>query len=108
MAVPVDDDRKSRSLRLQIQFVQVVQNVDRHAADFKHIGGRNFPRPSGAIHVAANRGDGRNLGQLFQDGGIADVPGMNDVVGTAQRGESLRAKQAVSIRDNADESPPPT
>ena len=104
MAVPADDNCKSRRFRLQIQFVQIVKHIDRDAADFEHIRGGDLPGPGFAIHISADRGNWRNLSQLFQDGGIADVAGMNDVVGAAQSGESLRTKQAVGIGDDADDS----
>ena len=103
MGVPAHYNLKSCRFRFQIQFVQIVQNVDRDAADFEHIGGGNLLRPGVAIHVAANRGNWRNLSQPFQDGRIADVAGMNDVVRAAQRGQSLRTKQSVSIGDDADD-----
>ena len=103
MGMPVNHNRKSRRLRFQIKLVQIVQHVDRDAADFEHIRGRNLARPGLAIHVAANRGDRRNLCQLFQNGRIADVAGMNDVVGAAQSGKSLRTKQAVGIGNDADD-----
>ena len=101
--MPAHHHPKSRSFGFQIQLVQIVKNVDRDSAYFEHIRGENFASPSIAIHVAANRCDRSDLGQLIQNGRITDVPSMNDVVGSAKNGESLRAKQAVGIRDNADD-----
>lgn len=86
VAVPINDNRKSGGFGFQIQFRQVVQDVDRHALDFKHIGGRNLLRPCFPIHVAADRGNRRDLSQFFQDNWIADVAGVNDIVRPAQGG----------------------
>ena len=102
MAVPINNHGKSCRLRFQIQFAQVVQHIDRDATNFKHIGRRNLLRPGFPIHIAANGGNRRNLSQLFQDVRIADVSGMNDVVRSAQGGESFGTKQAMSIRNDAD------
>ena len=66
MAMSVHDDGKSRSFWLQIQFSQVMQHIDGDAADFEHIGRGNFPRPSLAIHVAADGSNRRNRSQLFR------------------------------------------
>ena len=103
MGVPAHNHLKSCRFRLQIQLVQIVKNVDRDAGDFEHIRGWNLPRPGVAIDIATNRCNGSNLSQRLQNGGIADVAGMNDVVRAAQRGESLGTKQAVSIGDDADD-----
>ena len=103
MRVSINHNTKSRSLRLQIEFVQVVKNVDGDAADFEHIRGGNFAGPGIAVHVAANRGHRSNTSQLFQNGRIANVATMNDVVRSAQSGKSLGSKQAMGIGDNADD-----
>jgi hypothetical protein len=70
--------------------------------DFQDIRRGNFLRPGFTIHIAADRGDGRDFGQLIENLGITDVPGVDDAVGTFQRGQGFGAKQSVSVRDNAD------
>ena len=106
MTMSVNDEGKSRSIRLQIQFSQVMQYVDGDAANFKYVGRGNFPRPDFAIHVAAYGSHRRNRSQIFQDVRIADVASMNDVVGSAQGGKSLRTKQTVRVGDDADKHTP--
>jgi hypothetical protein len=92
MAVSADNHIKSRSFGLQIQFIQVVKHVNRNSGDFKHIRGRDLLSPRFPVHIAADRGYGRNLSQRFEDHRIADVAGMNDVVGAVQSGKGLGAK----------------
>ena len=103
MAVSEDYNIKSRLFGLQIQFVQVVEHIDRNSADFKHIRRRDLLGPRFPIHIAADRCYGRNLRQRFQDQRIADVASMNDVIRTTQSGKGLRAKQSVRIGDDADD-----
>ena len=58
--------------------------------------------PGVFVDVAANRGERRERGKLVKDFGRADVTGVNDVGGTAQSGEGIGTKQAVSVGDDAD------
>lgn len=51
---------------------------------------------------AADCGDGRNPAQRHDNAGVADVPAVNDVVGTSQSAQRLRPQQPVRIRDNSD------
>ncbi len=102
VAVARDDHIKSSRLRFQIKIPKAVQHIDRDAAGFENIRERNIFRPGVAIYVAPNRSNRRNLSQLFEDHRVANVPGMNDVIGTAQRCDRLRTKHAMSIGNNSD------
>ena len=103
MRMPAHHHLKSRSFRFEIQLVQIVKNVDRDAACFEHIRDGNLAGPGVAINIATNRGNRRNLSQLLQNGWVTDVTRMNDVVRTAKSSQGFRAKQAVSIGNDADD-----
>ena len=103
VAVSVDDGREFRRFRFQVEFLKIVQHVDGYFADLKNIRGRNFLCPCAVINVAAHGGQWRNRGQLVENLRIADVPGMNDVIGSLQCGESFRTQQAMSVGDHADD-----
>ena len=94
MGMPADNHAKSRSFGLQIQFVQVVENIDRDPADFEHIRGGIFLAQASRSTFPRIAVTGAISASLFRIARIADVASMNDVVGTAQRGKGLRAKQA--------------
>lgn len=94
---------KSGRFGLQVELGEVVKNINRDAPDFEHVGGWNLLCPGSLIHVAADGGHRCNSCEFAEDGGIADVSGMNDVVGALQRGQSFGAEKAMSVGDNANE-----
>ena len=70
VTVPVNHRRESRGLRLEIETLQVVQDVNRDAAGLKYVVRRNLARPLFAIHVATDcgyRGNFRQLASEWQD-----------------------------------------
>ena len=99
----VDDRRELRGFRLQVEFLKTVQHVNGYFADLKHIRRRNFLHPRAVINIAAHGSQRRDGCQLVENLRIADVTGMNDVIGSLQSGESFWAEQAMSIRDHADD-----
>ena len=101
MAVSVEDCRESRSLWLQVEILQHVQNVKRDAAHFKNTRSRNLSRPSVDIHIPTHRSHRRNLRELLEDVAVADVTGVNDVVRSPERSNRFRSKQSVGIGDDA-------
>ena len=101
MAVAIYNHGKSCRLRLQIQFAQVMQHTDRDATNFKHISRRNLLCPAFPIYIASDGSNRRNRSQLFQDVKIADISSVNDVVRSAQSGESFGTKQTMGIRNDA-------
>lgn len=80
----------------------VVDEMNRCIADMKRQRFRQVVDPRARVVVAANRGDGRKFVECVEDSGIADIAGVNDVLGAAQRIERLRAHEVVGIGDDAD------
>lgn len=103
VAVAANHDVESRSFRFQIELGQVVQHVDGRAAEFDDFGLRKLARPPTFIDVASDRGERRQRRQLLNDLGIANIACVDDVFRPTQNSDSFRTKQAVCIRDDADE-----
>ena len=103
VAVAGDHDSESRHLRLQIELRQIVQHEDGNAAEFDDFRLRQSARPHVFVDVAADRAHRRNGCQVLKNLGRADVSRVNNVLRALQSGERFRAKQSVSIGDDADE-----
>jgi len=54
VAVAVNDRGESRCFRLQIEFLETVEHVDRHLAELEDVRGGNFLRPLAVINVPAH------------------------------------------------------
>ena len=67
-----------------------MQHVDGDAGNFEHVGGWDLFRPGAFVDVATDGGDRSDGFELGQDFRVADVPGMDDVVGALQGCERLR------------------
>ena len=80
MTVAVDDYVESGRFWLQIERAQIMQNINRNAADLGDFGFRQLARPRALIDVAANGTHGSNPGQFFENFGIAYVSGVNDAL----------------------------
>jgi hypothetical protein len=60
-------------------------------------------RVSSIVDVAGYRFDWSDLGQLPKNVRAADIAGMDDEVYACQRRAQLQAKQAMRVRDQADD-----
>ncbi len=100
--MPIHDRGKSRRLRLEIKLLQIMQNVNREACDFQNIRRWKLSCPSTFIHIPADTGNGGDLAQPLQNGGVADISRMNDPLRTRKRFNRLWPKQSMSVGDNAD------
>ena len=103
VAVPVDNRGEFRGLRLEVEFLNAVQHVDGYFADLKNIRSWDFLGPCPVINVAAHHRERRDRGKPVEDLRIANVTGVDDVVGALQSGNRLRAEQAMRVGDDADD-----
>jgi hypothetical protein len=101
--VAVDDDVEPGGLWFQIERGEIVEYIDRGATEFDNFGLCQPSRPRCLVNVAADRGNGRNLGQLLQDFRITDVAGVDDLLRPAESCERFRTKQSVRVGDDADD-----
>lgn len=87
--------------RIEIEVVNIVDEVDEPARYFYGFGWGQQSGGAAAIDVAA---DGRHRGDLakgFKDVVLADVAGVEDVVGASEGCECLRSEETMGIRDDA-------
>ena len=63
MRVPGYDDLESGCRRIEIQFRQVVEDVNQDGADLKDLGFGDRFRPGTSVVVATDGGDGRQRPQ---------------------------------------------
>jgi hypothetical protein len=95
--VAADHNRESGGFGLEVQRCQIVQHIDGDASDFEDfIFGQPLCPPL-LVDVAANGGHGRNCGELRDDSGCPEIPGMNDVIRPAQSLDCLGTQQSVCI-----------
>jgi hypothetical protein len=100
MRVARNDDVETAQLRIELQFLDVVQDVNGALAWFYHLGVRRVLRPVAGIDVSSDRSDRRNPAEPGNDLWPTDITGVDD-------GEpllNLRAQEAMGIRD--DSNPP--
>ena len=103
MTMPVDHDSEPSRLRFKIKLRQIVQDIDRNAADLDHFSLRQSACPRSFVDVSADYVDRCNRREFVEDFGRANIAGVNDLLGSTQRCESFRTKQAMRVRDDADE-----
>jgi hypothetical protein len=85
MRVTKHDGGQTRSLRILVEFREVVKHTDRMAADLHEVVRGKAVCPTAAVVVAADRANRRKSTEGLQDCGVTDVTTVNDEVGTSQR-----------------------
>ena len=102
MGVAVDDDGDSGCTGVEVEVVDGVEHVDEAAVELDGFGCREIGAGAVEIDVAANGGDGSDRAESVKDVGVADVAGVEDVVGTGDGGEELGTEQAVGVGEDSD------
>ena len=102
VAVAGDHDFESRGFGFQVKLRKIVQNINGDASEFDDFRFGEFAGPRCFVDVAADCGHRRNRSELLENLRLADVSGVNDVIGSPQRGDSFGAKQTVRVGDDAD------
>ena len=103
MAVTVNYCGEPCDFRFQIEVVDCVKEVDGHAICFINLGSWQLLCPSAFVDVAADGGDWGDGCESRQDFRIADVSGVEDVVGAVEQVHRWQAKQAVCVGDDAED-----
>ena len=103
VGVAVEDCREFCGHGIEVQGFEVVQHVDveagvgrvldEHDFGFGKLGAGAF-----SVDVAANGGDGSDLGEFGQYRGIADIADMQYALDAFESGRDFRAKETVGIR----------
>jgi hypothetical protein len=98
----VEHHGKFSGSRVKVQSTQVVQHVNIMAFEKKNLSFRESAAWAGVIDISAHRSDGRNFQKGFEDGGIAHVAKMQNLIDAGERGSNFWSEQPVSIADDAD------
>jgi len=102
MAVAKNDHLEARSRRLQTEFIQIVQHVDRDVVNFQELNQRQQKRPFLCVHVSTDGSHGRQLAQAIEYRWITNVARVEDEIRSPQGSKRFRTKQAVRIGNHAD------
>jgi hypothetical protein len=100
--VAVEDGGELACCGVKMQRLEVVKHVDVAAFDEGYFGFGELTARAFAIYVAADRGDGGDFLEDFQDGGFAYVAEVQDAFYALECGEDLGAEKAVGVADDAD------
>ena len=88
--------------RVDVECTQVVQDIDRDAADFHQFRFAQLARPCATIVVAAHCRDRRYIRQLGEHVAAADISRMQDMFNAIERAFSRRTQQVMCIGNEAD------
>ena len=103
MRMPAAHRRNPCRNRIEIQRHPVMQHIDRLPAQFHQLRLRKPPKAPAPIDIPPNRRHRSNLPKLVEDGRIADIARMQNVLDASHRRNCLRPKQPMGIRDDADQ-----
>ena len=82
--------------------MHIVQHVDAATTAFDQLGGRQTAARTALVDIAADGGHRRYRAQSIQDGGIADIAGVENMLRTLQGFQRFRTQQTVRVRNDAD------
>jgi hypothetical protein len=103
--VPRDYRAKICRFRIASQIVQVMNYINRGMTNLNDFIRGKIVGPSAAVDVTADYDEGSDGFESSDNARVADVACMDDQVGTLQRLYGFRAKQAVGIGNNSNNSP---
>ena len=90
---------KSGCHGIEIQFGQIVQDVDKDFTNLKDFCFRDCLRPRAFVIVATYRSEWCKIAQLLENVPAADIPGVDNEIAPTEECRCLRPQQSVSIRD---------
>ena len=90
-----------------MQGLEVVEHVDVETGmgrvlDEDDVGFGELAARAFAVDVAADGGDGRDLGEIFENGHFAHVATVKNAIDAGEGRKDFRAEKAVSIRDDSE------
>ena len=108
MGVAAEDERDAGGLGVEVEILDGVDEVDEVAGEGDGFGVREERAGvwlSGfrGVDVAADGREGREAAEAIEDCWVADVSGVEDVVGTGDSGDGFGAEEAVGVGEGGDE-----
>jgi hypothetical protein len=97
MRVTGHDSGEARGIRIEVEFQEVVKDIDRVAADLDDVVGWKVASPATLVVVAADRVDRCDGSESFQDGWVTDIATVNNEVRVPERIECLGPNQTMGI-----------
>src|SRR6266404_4789053 len=94
-----DDDAYARGDGVQVEFSEIVDDVDEYIADSDELGQRQPSRPGLGVVVASHRDQRRHESELIENPSAADIAPMHDVVAAHEKCARLRPQKPVRIGD---------
>ena len=91
VGMPTDDHGNAGSSRVKVEFGQIMQNVDMEAIKFYEFSFGQLRTGSGDVDVSPDGCYGGERAERVQDFRITDIPRVQDMVDTFERGERLPA-----------------
>ena len=97
MRVAGNDDVDAVGSGIELEFMDVVQDVDRAPAELDRFGGGIACRPIGGVDIPLDRNHGRDAAQAADDLRPTDVTGVDDVRHAGEALLSLGTQEAVRV-----------
>jgi len=97
--MPADHDLKAGRLRIGVELLQIVQDVDAGSLQFEDDVFSKGLAPRLCVYVAAHRMDRRGVLESVEDRAIANVASMNDRLRATERLDRFGPKQTVRVGD---------
>lgn len=100
--VAADDGADAGGGGVEVEVVHGVHEVEEVAGELDGLGWREIGAGARGVDVATDGGDGRDLLKGAEDGDLADVAGVEDMVDAGEGGERLGTEEAVGVGEDAD------
>jgi len=88
--MPANNNLEPHSVGHKVEFSEIVKNVHPHLVNLEGFSLGETTGPRLPINVASHGLEGRQCLQGVEDRRLADVPGMNDQLGTTEHPDDLR------------------
>ena len=96
-----DDGGDAGGFRTDVEVGNGVDEVEEVACELDELSGGKAGAGAMGVNVAADGGDWSELAKGIENFDVADVAGVEDVLGRGERDESFRAQEAVGVADDA-------
>ena len=91
------DDTNARSLRVDVKFGEVVNDINKNLADLNELGFLQLVGPGALVVISTHGGDRSDRRKLGENACVANVAAMNDEVTAPQKLPRARPNEAMRI-----------
>ena len=97
-----DDDTDSRSAGVDVEFREIMDDVDEYVTHSDQLGRGEVRRPRLRVVVASDCNQRSHDGEFIENLRLADITAMNDVVAAHEKRARVRPQKPVGIRNKSD------